>query len=65
MNKPMPPMQGGFKALEAKLAENPSIKNPAAIAAKVGNARYGKANMAKAAGIMRRKAMAAKAPKGY
>jgi hypothetical protein len=64
MAKPMPPMEGGFKALEAKLAENPRIENPAAVAAKIGNAKYGKANMAKAAGIMRRKAMAAKARVG-
>ena len=56
----MPPMHGGFKALEATLAKKPGIRNPAAVAASIGDKKYGAANMAKAAGIMRRKAMAAK-----
>jgi hypothetical protein len=57
----MPPMQGGFKALEDKLAAKPGIKNPDALAASIGRKKYGAKNMATAAGIMRRKSMAAKA----
>ncbi len=62
MNRAMPPMQGGFKALEEKLADTPGIKSPGAVAASIGRKKYGVKNMATAAGIMRRKAMAAKAP---
>lgn len=42
-------MHVGFKKLEAKLDKNPKIHNPGAVAASIGNEKYGKKRMQKAA----------------
>ncbi len=40
---------GRFATLKSKLARNPKIKNPGAVAAAIGNRKYGKRKMAKMA----------------
>lgn len=37
---------GRFSALEGKLASNPKIRNPQAVAASIGRKKYGKKRMA-------------------
>lgn len=39
----------GFKALSSKLAQEPGVKNPDALAASIGRKKYGKKAMAKGA----------------
>lgn len=43
-----PPLGSGarFKALTAQLANNPKVRNPKAVAAAAGRAKYGAAKMA-------------------
>lgn len=55
----------GFKKLENKLAHQPGVTNPGAIAAAVGREKYGDAKMAKMAAQGRAKAAIKKARKGY
>lgn len=44
----MKPGGGGrFKALESKLASEPGVRNPGAVAAAIGRKKYGGAQMAK------------------
>lgn len=38
---------GRFKALESKLANQPGVRNPAAVAASIGRKKYGEAAMSK------------------
>jgi hypothetical protein len=47
MAKPKLGSGGRFKALESKLANEPGIRNPAAVAASIGRKKYGEASMAK------------------
>jgi hypothetical protein len=47
MAKPKLGSGGRFKALESKLASEPGIRNPAAVAASIGRKKYGEASMAK------------------
>lgn len=39
----------GFKAVEASVAKDPKVRNPAAVAAAIGRKKYGAKKMAKAA----------------
>ena len=43
MAKPTLGSGARFKALEGKLAQNPKVKNPGAVAAFIGRKKYGKA----------------------
>jgi hypothetical protein len=47
MAKPKLGSGGRFKALESKLASEPGIRNPAAVAASIGRKKFGEASMAK------------------
>jgi hypothetical protein len=47
MAKPKLGSGGRFKALETKLASQPGVRNPAALAASIGDKKYGTAQMAK------------------
>lgn len=43
----------GFKAVEANVAKDPKVRNPAAVAAAIGRKKYGASKMAKAAATSR------------
>jgi hypothetical protein len=45
----------GFKKLRAKLARQPGVTNPGALAASIGRKKYGKAVMAQKSAVGRRK----------
>lgn len=56
MAKPAPLGSGGrFAALKAKLAAKGTVSDPAALAAKVGQKKYGKASMQAMAAAARKK----------
>jgi hypothetical protein len=49
MAKPKLGTGARFKALKGKLARDPDIRNPGAVAAAIGRKKYGKKKMAKLA----------------
>jgi len=46
---------GRFAALESKIAKNPKIRNPAAVAASIGRKKYGAKKFASLGAVAREK----------